>query len=110
VMKAVKILQTRSLDPTVIIMPTIKPLDEALIKKIAVIHSYIFSVEEHSIIGGLGSAIAETLSELNLKVNFKRIGINDSYYKTVGDQDFLRRRYGLMPDQIAKNIQQSINL
>ena len=107
VMKAVKVLQTRSFDPTVIIMPTIKPLDEALIKKIAATHSYIFSVEEHSIIGGLGSAIAETLSELDSKVNFKRIGINDSYYKTVGNQDFLRHRYGLMPNQIVATIKQS---
>jgi len=107
VMKAVKILQTRRLDPTVIIMPTIKPLDKALIKKIAGTHPYIFSVEEHSIIGGLGSAIAEALSELNSKVNFKRIGINDSYYKTVGNQDFLRHRYGLMPDQIAVVVKQS---
>lgn len=110
VIEAVKILQTKSLDPTIIFMPTIKPLDEALIKKITTTHSYIFSVEEHSIIGGLGSAIAEILSELNSKVNFKRIGINDSYYKTVGNQDFLRNRYGLMPDQIAKTIRSAINV
>lgn len=99
-----------NLKATIVILPTIKPLDVQLIKKIALTHQNIFSIEEHSIIGGLGSAIAEVLSELPFKGYFKRLGITDKYYKTVGSQDFLRRRYGLMPDQIAKTINHATKL
>ncbi|MEK7513629.1 MAG: transketolase C-terminal domain-containing protein [Patescibacteria group bacterium] len=92
------------LKATIVILPTIKPLDIRLIKKIALSHQNIFSIEEHSIIGGLGSGIAEVLSELPFRGKFKRLGITDEYFKTVGSQDFLRRRYGLMPDQIIQTI------
>ena len=98
------------LNATIVILPTIKPLDKNLISRIAKKHPFIFSVEEHSIIGGLGSAVAEVLSELPFKGYFKRLGITDEYFKTVGSQDFLRRRYGLMPDQIAKTIQQALKV
>jgi len=104
VIKSFKLLEKQNLNPTLVIVHTIKPLDEKLIKNIAKTHQYIFSVEEHSTIGGLGSAVAEVLAESKSKVKFKRLGIHNSFLKTVGNQKFLRSRFGLSPAKIAHTI------
>ena len=57
---------------------------------------YIVTLEEHSILGGLGGAVAEILCEAGLSgVRFLRIGLPSEFCTTVGDQDYLRRCYGL---------------
>ncbi len=109
-LSAVKLLRAYSINPTIVLMPTIKPLDKDLIINISKTHQYIFSIEEHSVTGGLGSAIAEVLAEFGSKVKFKRLGINKSYLKTVGNQKFLRSRFGLSPQKIATIIKKTVNL
>lgn len=99
VLKALPFLK---FNPTVAIMPTLKPLDETLIKQIAQRHSYIFTVEEHSIIGGLGSAVAEVISGSGVRL--KCLGIAKTNYATSGSQAWLRNRHGLSPKKFAEII------
>jgi transketolase len=103
-MAALKLLAEKKIGATLISMPTVKPLDEALIKKCAKQCKSIITVEEHSIIGGLGSAVAEVLAEVGYHGLFKRIGLPDSFNCFIGKSDFLLKQYGLSPEKIATNI------
>ena len=65
----------------------------------------IITVKEHSMIGGLGSAVAEVLAELgNSHTTFRRIGIKDEFCRQVGSQEYLRRIYGLSVDGVVDAI------
>ncbi len=89
-------------------MPTIKPLDKNLIIKSARDTKYLFSLEEHFIIGGLGSAIAEVLAEEGGPVTFKRFGVKDAFSKVYGNQNYMRELNGLLPEQIASSINKMV--
>lgn len=83
----------------------IKPLDIDAIREIACHYGYIVTVEEHSIIGGLGSAVADILSELALPHSqLYRIGLKDSYTNVIGDYTYLCDYYGLSGDKITEKI------
>ena len=84
-------------------MHTIKPIDKDAIIAESKSSKLIVSVEEHNIIGGLGSAISEVISESNLKPEFIRLGINDTYSKG-GNYQFLKDKHGLSVDKIVKSI------
>lgn len=93
---------------TLISLHTIKPLDETLIKDCAKKYRSIFTIEEHSIIGGLGSAVGEILSEIRYHGPFKRIGLPDEFNHYVGRTEYLHQKYGLTPEDIANNITELI--
>ncbi len=97
-------LKEKGINPTLINMHTLKPLDVETIMQIAGTHNAIFSLEEHSIQGGLGSAIAEVLAESRYNGIFKRIGIPERLEDCIGDADYLREKYGLTPDKIFATI------
>jgi transketolase len=97
-------LKEEGFSVTLVNMHTLKPLDNALIKSCAKSHKAIFTVEEHSIAGGLGSAVSEVLSESSYKGLFERIGIPLKLKKVIGHARFLRQRYGLTEDGIFKTI------
>jgi transketolase len=86
-------------------MHTVKPLDQETVISAALETQAIFTVEEHSIIGGLGSAVAEVLMESQVRPQyFKRIGLNDQFSSLVGEQDFLRAHYGVDRAGIVKTV------
>lgn len=97
---AADILNKGGLSARIIDLATIKPLDKDLIIKAAGETGGMVTAEEHSIIGGLGSAVAEILSE-NCPVPMKRIGIEDRF-GTSGDADRLLEIYGLTVENIVK--------
>ncbi len=99
-MEAADILSKEGLSARVINISTIKPIDKDLIIKAARETCAIVTAEEHSIIGGLGSAVAEVLAE-NHPAPMKRVGIEDKF-GTSGDADKLMEIYGLTPENIAK--------
>ena len=68
----------------------------------------IVSVEEHNIIGGLGSAISETLSKFKGSPALLSLGINDTYSKS-GSYDFLKDYHGLTHKKILKNILEKLD-
>jgi transketolase len=85
----------------VIDMHTIKPLDEKLVLKCARDTHAIITVEEHSIIGGLGGAVSEVLAENGSPVKFKRIGVQDMFCES-GEPEELFEKYGLSTSHIVK--------
>ena len=90
----------------VLSMHTIKPLDTEVILSAANETKGIITIEEHNIIGGLGSAVAEVLAEMSCRhVPFKRIALGDLFSQVVGSQEYLRTIYGLSVENICKQTQ-----
>ncbi|MBU4369290.1 1-deoxy-D-xylulose-5-phosphate synthase [Patescibacteria group bacterium] len=105
---ALEKLKKKKIKPTLVSIHTIKPLDENLIKKISKTHKYIFVIEEHSLIGGLGTSVAEILLESKYKGMFKKIALPDKYSCYIGHLPYLYDKYGLSPEKIYKNILHTI--
>lgn len=107
VIDAQKRLKKQGIQARIIDMHTIKPLDKNLVIKCAKETGAIITAEEHSIIGGLGSAVAETLAEENFSVKFRRMGIKDVFCES-GDPKDLLEKYGLNEKHIIKNIKELV--
>ena len=99
-LEAAEELKSEGIDARVIDMHTIKPLDKDIVIKAAKETGRIVTCEEHSIIGGLGSAIAETLSE-NYPVKMRMVGQQDTFGES-GKPDELREKYGMTAKDIIK--------
>ncbi|AEE92216.1 putative transketolase C-terminal section [Tepidanaerobacter acetatoxydans Re1] len=106
-MKAANVLYGKGIETTVVNIHTIKPLDEELVLSEAANTGKVITVEEHSIIGGLGSAIAETLIG-RLPVKMKRIGLNDTFGQS-GNPNALMEYYGLTVENIVKTVNEILN-
>ncbi len=77
-------------------MPTIKPSNPSSIKKLIDKNIPIITLEEHSIIGGLGSTISEIIAESGKSVKFKRMGVNDEFSHYVGGAEFQRKKLNIL--------------
>ena len=97
-------LAREGISARVLNMHTIKPIDAEAILKAATETMVMVSIEEHSIIGGLGSAVAEVLSEGPTKIPFKRLGIQDTFCYGVGSQSYHLNRHGVTVDAIRQAI------
>lgn len=84
--------------------PSVKPIDSNVIKDCAERFDNIFTVEEHNIVGGFGSAVAEVLAESDGRAKLHRIGINDFYCIEVGSQAYLREQVGINADGIVRKV------
>ncbi|HNR05300.1 MAG TPA: transketolase family protein [Bacillota bacterium] len=100
-LEAKELLQQEGINARVIDIHTIKPIDADIIVKAARETGAIVTAEEHNIIGGLGSAVAEVLSE-NYPVPLVRVGVQDKFGKS-GKPDILLQMYGLTAADIAKS-------
>lgn len=101
-LEASKLLEEKNISAKVINMHTIKPIDKDAIKD-ACKSSMIVSVEEHNIIGGLGSAISEYKSTIKESPKQLILGIKDIYGKG-GDYKFLKDKHRLTPEKIVEDI------
>lgn len=101
-LKAKEELEKEGIDIRVVDFHTIKPIDKDMIIKCAKETKKLISIEEHSRIGGLGSAIAEVLVE-NYPVKLTRMGINDSFGKS-GSASELLKYFGLTSKEIIENV------
>lgn len=101
-LEAVKKLAEDGIDAQLINIHTIKPIDEELIVKAASATGRVFTVEEHSVIGGLGSAVAEVLAE-RCPTKLTRIGVNDTFGESGPAKDLLKK-YKLDADGIYEQI------
>ena len=97
------ILERKGIDAEVVNIHTIKPIDFQKIKESAKTSKLIISIEEHNIIGGLGSAISECLSDIELSPRHIFFGINDSYSKG-GEYEFLKEKFGLTSEKVCEKI------
>jgi transketolase len=101
-------LNAAGVKAAVLHFPTVKPLDTAALAEHAKRVQAIVTVEEHTIIGGLGGACVEYLAEndlLNGK-RFKRFGIPDVFPSGYGDQNGMMKKYGISADNIASSVQE----
>jgi len=96
-------LLKKGISARIIDMHTIKPIDTDLIIKCAKETGAILTAEEHSVIGGLGSAVAEILAEKGLTCRFKRLGVNDIFCESGAPAD-LFEKYKLNAKHIVKTI------
>jgi len=100
---ASKILSTFGIFASVANMHTLKPIDSDYLEELIGKKVPIYTVEEHSIVGGLGSTIASFISEKNFSIPIRKIGIPDKYGET-GDYTYLKNLYGLTAKSIASRI------
>ncbi len=103
---AAQLLKSEGINVRVINMSTIKPIDKELIIDSAKKTGAIVTAEEHSIIGGLGSAVSEIVTEL-CPVIVKKIGVNDVFGQS-GTPSELISEYGLTADNIVKKVKEAI--
>lgn len=99
-------LQAMGIGVSVLHMPTIKPLDTEALLALATNHDVIVTIEEHQIIGGLGGAVAEYLSEV-APIKVVRMGINDEFGQS-GEPDELMVEYGMDIPSIVNKVRSSI--
>lgn len=107
-LEAAAILSAKGIEARVVNIHTVKPLDTALIRKCAEETGAIVTAEEHSVIGGLGSAVAETVVR-ECPVPVEMIGIADKFVETARDFDLLLDHYGMSVENIAQAAQQVVN-
>jgi transketolase len=97
-------LRFAGIDATVLHFPTVKPLDFESLAAAAERVPSIVTLEEHSVVGGLGSAVAELLAENDLLAGrkFRRIGLPDSFPANYGDQAGMMQRYGISAENVIE--------
>jgi transketolase len=108
-LKAADELQKQGVSVRLISMPFVKPIDREAILSAASETRALFTIEEHSLIGGLGSAVAEVLAESDKPVQFRRLAIPDRFFREIGSQEYLRELVGLSPTGIAKSVLALLN-
>lgn len=106
--KATEILAEKKVNAGLLSMHSVKPIDSESILKAVSETNALFTVEEHNIIGGLGSAVAEVLAENNCNVKFKRIGVQDLFPEHIGGWNFIKQLCGLTPEKIAETVLEAI--
>jgi len=90
-------------------MHTIKPLDRDSVLAAARETGAVFTLEEHSVIGGLGGAVAEVLAESGeLRVPFLRIGVPSEFSSHIGSQEYLRDCNGLSTSAIVDTVRATL--
>jgi len=110
-LSAAEQLATNGVGTAVLHVPTIKPLDtEALMESITSVRAVV-TIEEHSTIGGLGSAVAELIAEAGYDPakRFRRIGLPDVFPDQYGSQDSLMRRYDIYPEALVSTVLQLLD-
>jgi transketolase len=103
-------LEAQGVHARVLSMHTLKPLDIEAVRSAAADTGAIVTIEEHSISGGLGSAVAEVLAETDdVRSRFKRLGVPAHFAPRVGSQEYLLAEHGLTPEQIADSVKDFVN-
>ena len=109
--QAAGLLRKHGISARVLSMHTLKPLDHEAILAAARETNAIVTLEEHSVTGGLGSAVAEVLAEQSERhVILKRLGIPSIFSSHVGSQEYLRAMYGLDAQRILREIKPILDL
>ncbi len=103
---ALKVAQEYNLKA--ISLHTLKPINKESLLKGVQGFDKVFTIEEHNIIGGLGSAVAEILAESDWQGFFERIGVPDEYPSLTGSADYLRNKYNLNAEKLAQIISKKL--
>ena len=101
---AADVLKKQGIECEVVNLHTIKPLDKELVIEEIEKYNSIFVIEEHNVIGGLGSALAEIIVEYGKNVKYKRIGMQDCFYR-LGTERYIWQQAGLTKERIVETIE-----
>ncbi len=105
VWQASEILINEGISVKIVSVHTLKPFDDALVTEIVSHTKNVVTVEEHTVIGGLGSAVAEALFDRGVcPKHFLKIGLEAGFSSIVGSQKYLRRHYGMDAQSISEKI------
>lgn len=102
-LEAVVALADRGVEVSVLHVPTLKPLDQGSVAAWCARFSTVVTVENHSVVGGLGSAVAEALAEQGAGVRLRRLGVLDRW-ADAGSLQYVRQQLGLDADGIASKV------
>lgn len=103
---AAELLRRKGIETAVVNMHTLKPLDTAILDELLDTYcqnGQLFTVEEHSIIGGLGSAVSEYMTDKGCGRQLTRLGMQDCHYE-IGDENYVWEHAGLLETRIAETI------
>ena len=107
--EAGKLLTEAGLSTEVVSFHTVKPLDEACLRRAFADFRLVATLEEHSVNGGFGSAVAEWMVDHNVATrNLMRFATPDAFFKKSGEQEYAREQLGLTGHQIAHKIQHAL--
>lgn len=99
---ASKLLAERGVSAEVVSFPCLKPIDREKLIELSQRFQHIVTVEEHSIVGGFGSAVCEVIAETGANCRVHRIGMEDVYSTIVGTQQYLRGEYRMDDNAICE--------
>ena len=103
-MEAAEFLKKDGVDPTVVNMRFVKPLDTDLLQKLSVNHHYFVTYEDHSIEGGFSSAVAEAMMDMEIgRIPLLRLALPDLVIEQ-GTRNQIFEEHGLLPSQVTKRI------
>lgn len=109
VIEAAKILGEQGISAEVVSFHTVKPLDTKRLADAFARYKLVATIEEHSLIGGFGSAVGEwMIDSATTPKKFLRFGTPDAFFKLAGEQEFAREKLGLTGHQIAHRIQHAL--
>ena len=104
-----KLISAHGLHAQLVQMASVKPLDCGCVRAALALNAPIFTIEEHNIYGGLGSAVAEVIAEAGVAVSFRRFGIADRFAPITGNPPFLFENEGLSVDALVAQILSVLN-
>ena len=107
--EAAELLAAKGISAEIVSFPCVKPIDDEKIKDLAARFRHIVTVEEHTIVGGFGSAVCEVAAELGTSCRIHRIGMEDVYSAIVGTQQYLREHYAMDAKSIAERTEKWLN-
>lgn len=103
-LRVAELLKKEGIYAAVYSFPCVKPIDKTLIQWCGKQYKTIYTIEEHNIIGGFGSAVSEVITEQGFSTKIVRIGLQDVYSSIVGSQEYLRSVYGMDRNAIIKRV------
>jgi len=103
-------LMKKGISVQIVSMHTVKPLDKTLLKDIFSRFPQVFTLEEHSILGGFGGSVAEWLSDqINSKGQLTRIGTGDQFMYEAGEKEYAQEYFSITTEHIVEKVVQSMN-
>ena len=107
---AAEILMKKGISVQVVSMHTVKPLDKTLLQKVFSKYPHVFTIEEHSMLGGFGGSVAEWLSDQSkCKARLTRIGTDDKFMYEAGEKEHAQEFFGITAEQIVEKVLKSMS-
>ncbi len=109
VIETAHLLKDKGISARVVSFHTVKPLDEAFLRDALARFKLVATIEEHSLIGGFGAAVAEWMIDSEIVPRkFLRFGTPDAFFKKSGEQEYAREQLGLSAHGMAERIMKAL--